>query len=110
MNTLRLSAESKRPWWREPMVWLIAGLPLTAVVAGLTTAWIAAHNADSLISDGYVKQGFALVQQTQESDRMATRLGVSAQLRAEGHVLKVGIEHGHAPMPALMLQIGRAHV
>jgi uncharacterized protein len=39
-----------RPWWKEPMVWLVAGLPATAVVASFTTYYIAATNPDPLVN------------------------------------------------------------
>ena len=70
---MSITPDSKRPWWREPMVWLIAGLPLAAVVAGITTVVIASRNADSLVKEGYVKEGMT-VQGTQEQDRAAVRL------------------------------------
>lgn len=55
----------KRPWWKEPMVWLVAGLPLSAVIAGLTTVWIAANNADTPLTDQYRKEGMTTVEQKQ---------------------------------------------
>lgn len=101
---MSLSAEPKRPWWREPMVWLIAGLPLTAVIAGLTTVWIASRNADSLVKEGYVKEGFT-VQGIQEQDRAAARMGISASLRFEAGVLRASLA-GSPPegrWPSLLL-------
>jgi uncharacterized protein len=38
--------ESTRPWWRHGLVWLVIGLPLSAVVAGTITAVIAVRGAD----------------------------------------------------------------
>jgi uncharacterized protein len=38
-----------RPWWREPIMWLVVGGPATVVVAGVTTAAIAMHRADPVI-------------------------------------------------------------
>ena len=35
--------------WRNPMVWLVVALPLSAVIAGFITLWIAAHGADPLV-------------------------------------------------------------
>lgn len=35
-----------RPWWREPMMWLVVGGPALVVVAGLATAVIALRGAD----------------------------------------------------------------
>jgi uncharacterized protein len=38
-----------RPWWREPMMWLVIGGPFTVVVASVVTAGIAWHGADPVI-------------------------------------------------------------
>ncbi|MDA7737919.1 FixH family protein [bacterium] len=37
-------------WYRIPMVWLMIGLPMVAVVASLTTVVIAYKNAPQVIS------------------------------------------------------------
>ncbi len=37
------------PWWRQPMMWLIIGGPLTVVVAALVTAAIAIRGADPVL-------------------------------------------------------------
>lgn len=39
----------KRPWWREPMVWLVIGGPAVVVVAGISTAVIAIRGADPVL-------------------------------------------------------------
>jgi len=39
-----------RPWWKEPMVWLVIGGPAIVVVAGVVTAVIAVRGADPVIS------------------------------------------------------------
>lgn len=51
-----------RPFWREPMVWLIAGLPLAAVVAAFATLWIANRNIDPHVTEGFQKQGLAITE------------------------------------------------
>ena len=40
---------ARRPWWREPMMWLVVGGPAVVVVAGITTAVIAIRNADPVL-------------------------------------------------------------
>ncbi|WP_295645846.1 hypothetical protein [uncultured Methylibium sp.] len=40
-----------RPWWREPMLWLIVGGPAAVVVAALATAAIAWHGADRVLEE-----------------------------------------------------------
>ncbi len=39
---------SHRPAWREPMVWLVTGIPVATVIAGITTLVIIAggHGMD----------------------------------------------------------------
>ncbi len=40
-----------RPWYTEPMMWLVVGLPASVVVAGLVTAWIAVQGADAVLTE-----------------------------------------------------------
>lgn len=40
---------ARKPWWREPMMWLVVGGPAVVVVAGITTAVIAIRNADPVL-------------------------------------------------------------
>lgn len=50
MTKPRNPPESRpRPWWREPMMWLVVGGPLAVVVAGLGTAAIAIRGADPVL-------------------------------------------------------------
>jgi len=53
-----------KSWWKEPMVWLIAGLPLSAVLAGLATVWIAFGNADTPLTKQFHKEGLTVQQKT----------------------------------------------
>ncbi len=39
----------RKPWWREPMMWLVVGGPLTVVVAAVATAVIAIRGADPVL-------------------------------------------------------------
>jgi len=39
-----------RPWWREPMLWLVLGGPLAVVVAAIVTAVIAVRGSDPVLS------------------------------------------------------------
>lgn len=40
-----------RPWWREPMLWLVIGGPATVVVAAIVTAAIAWSGADRVLEE-----------------------------------------------------------
>jgi hypothetical protein len=67
---------SARPWYREPMLALVWGLPLAAVIASFATLVLAVQSADE--GDARVRR----VAQTQTADlapdRAAARLGLSA--------------------------------
>lgn len=39
----------QRPWWKEPIMWLVVGGPLTVVIAGLSTLVIAVKNPDPVL-------------------------------------------------------------
>lgn len=38
-----------RPWWREPVMWLVVGGPAVVVVAAIVTAMIAIDGADPVL-------------------------------------------------------------
>jgi len=52
--------EIKHPWYREPWVWLLIALPMTAVVGGMITIYIAVTTSDGLVEDDYYKRGMAI--------------------------------------------------
>lgn len=80
MNTL--SAPSSKPWYREPWPWFLISLPATAVIAGLTTVWIAMTSADGLVVGDYYKAGLA-INQTLARDDAARALALTAILQRE---------------------------
>lgn len=51
MNTAASTFPVVRPWWREPMLWLVLGGPMVVVVAAIVTAVIAWRGADPVVTD-----------------------------------------------------------
>ena len=47
----------KRPWYREPWVWLMIALPASAVIAGMITIYLAIVSSDGLVEDDYYQRG-----------------------------------------------------
>ena len=45
------NAPQKRPFWREPMMWLVIALPLASVVAGVILVSLAARDASDSVGD-----------------------------------------------------------
>ena len=98
--------EMPRPWWKEPMVWLVAGLPLTAVVASFATYFIAAHAPDPLVKAGYHKEGMAPGKDRTLEDRAAALgLGARLQLDASGRISLLLVAGAEAPTGNLRLSL-----
>ena len=65
MTDTRLSPRTTvpvAPWYREPLTWLVFGLPAAAVVASFVTLAIAINHADSLVADDYYMEGLQINQ------------------------------------------------
>jgi uncharacterized protein len=56
----RLIQHDAPRWWRNPYCWLILIGPITVIVAGLLTMWIAISGADTLVDQNYYQKGIAL--------------------------------------------------
>lgn len=70
----------KRPWYREPFVWLLITFPATAVFGGFITLYLAISSHDGLVVDDYYKQGLA-INRTLARDQAAQRYGLEATLQ-----------------------------
>ncbi|HYF58306.1 MAG TPA: FixH family protein [Burkholderiaceae bacterium] len=93
------SLPSPRPAWREPLVWLVAGIPAATVAAGAATWWIAAQRADSNVAEDWYKRGLA-VNRSLERESRARAIGLSAEVELRGdHDLRVRLA-GLADPPA----------
>ena len=49
-----------RPWHREPLMWLVVGVPALTVVAGFATLVLAARGGDTVVRDDFRSDGLAL--------------------------------------------------
>lgn len=64
------------PWYRQFWPWFLMALPASAVIAGISTVFIATINKDNLVVDNYYKQGLA-INQTLTQQELAKELGLS---------------------------------
>jgi uncharacterized protein len=102
-----LSAPTCKPWYREPWPWFLMSLPATAVIAGLTTVWIAYQSADGLVVGDYYKAGLA-INQTLARDNAALALGLAATLQGERGALVIALT-GHLESYPDQLTLTLAH-
>lgn len=68
-----------RAWYREPLVWMIIAIPLSAVVVGMIMLSIAIRTHDGLVVDDYYKKGKE-INMSLARDRAAAQHGLRASV------------------------------
>jgi hypothetical protein len=91
-----------RPWYREPMLWLVILLPAAAVVAALASVVIAFVTRDAVVADEYRKEGLA-INLDPTRDLAAQRLGVGAELSFAAGTVSVRLDPGTAAPPTQLV-------
>ncbi|MEC9410457.1 MAG: FixH family protein, partial [Pseudomonadota bacterium] len=74
-----MTSEKTTPWYKEPMMLLVIGVPLAAVVWGFIMLSLALDTKDSLVSNSYYKDGMSYTQDLRFHEG-ARRLNVQADL------------------------------
>jgi uncharacterized protein len=74
-----IASPAERPWYREPMVWLVIALPMSSIIAGTSLLGFAIHlgGADA------VPDSVRRMSQIQISDLGADQRALAADMRAE---------------------------
>ncbi len=81
--------EARRSGWREPMVWLVAGLPLAAVIGSVWLVYEAVRSGnDDAVYDQVQRTGQAQVANL-DADARAAGLKLGAVLQIDGATLHV---------------------
>jgi len=79
--------ERKRPAWREPMIWLVVGVPLAAVVAGLWMVVVATRSGGTDGSTDDVRRTGQVQVADLAPDARAAELGLRVVVQVfEGQV------------------------
>lgn len=99
-----MNAIANKPWHSEPMMWLVLGIPLASVIAGIAMIAVASRASVDNVAEPFRRIGKA---QTIEltRDRRATELGTAAVLSigANGRDLVVQLEGADAAVLELKL-------
>jgi uncharacterized protein len=103
-----------RPWYREPMVWLVIGIPFTSVIVGITLLTLAIRSGSADAVPDPVRRTLQIQDTDIAADRRAIALGLRGELRVdpETGALQVRLSPLHADAaPTLVLRLlhaGRA--
>lgn len=78
-----------KPWWKTPVMWLVVGLPLASVVAGVSLVVIATRSGGADVVRDEVQRVSQIQTADLGPDTRARELGLSAVLRADEGVVQV---------------------
>jgi len=90
-----------RAWYREPLVWLIISLPLTAVIAGFFTLYLAIISKDGLVVDDYYQKGKEInmsLARDHAAAQHGLRAGVTLDTAKQNVVVQLSVSKGK-PLP-----------
>jgi len=99
MNTLK----QKTPWYREPWVWLMIALPMSAVIGGMITIYLAVTTSDGLVVDDYYKRGKAINLDLARDEAAARyQLRASIDLDMRDNLVQLQLESAAATLPKML--------
>ena len=91
----------QQKWFKNPWVWLIIALPMSAVIGGIITIIITNKNQPDMVMDDYYKKGKAINQELTLFEN-AKNLGVSLQVKVTDHKVEVRAAKSY---PALKISL-----
>ena len=98
-----------RPWYREPLVWMLIAIPASAVVMAAIMIPLAVSTHDGLVADDYYKRGLQ-INRVLARDEQARSLGLALErvrIADGGVTLRLSVP-ADTPLPA-RLDLALAH-
>lgn len=99
--------ENQKPWYKQFWPWFLIALPLSSVIAGITTLLIAANTTDSMVVDDYYKDGLAINESLAKKEQ-AKKLGVYAELNFEDKRISLTVTAKKVIKDSLFLEFQHA--
>ena len=91
---MSLPVLDSKPWYKQFWPWLIIAFPASAVIAGLTTLYIAIEYQDPLVKDDWYKDGKAINRRV-EYDNNALALGIKAEINFDDLTGDISLKISH---------------
>jgi len=92
------ASDQSTRWHREPLMWLIVGLPAIAVLACAVSVTLAFRYAD-VVLDQSVRRDESSIRLDAKADALAHELGVNATVDTHGSQWVVHLNPGSGPLP-----------
>lgn len=65
-------------WYRQPLVWMVIGIPASSVIVGIVLLGVSIHTYDGLVADDYYRRGLEINRELSRDQEAVAR-----QLRGE---------------------------
>ena len=108
MSSMTTSHEP-RPWHREPMVWLVLGLPALVVAAGIATLVIAIRAGGTDAWPAQVQRTAQVQVEDLSADRAAIAMGLAGALRIDPATGAVQVRLDGVPPGTLQVTLDLIH-
>jgi len=86
-----MESKTTMSWYRQPIMWLVVGIPVSAVLFGIVMISLAITSNDGLVADDYYKRGLE-INRSLERDRVAAQWGLQARVRMDDTQHKVFVD------------------
>lgn len=98
-----------RPWYREPMLWLVVGLPFIVVVAGFVTLFVAirAGGADAYPSE--VRRTAQIQVESLAADQAAIARGIAGSLAIDPDTGGIRVVLENVPGDVVQVRLSLIH-
>lgn len=96
-----------RPWYKEPYVWMLIGIPLSSVIMGIFFISKAVSTKDTLVRDNYYKDGLA-INQEMKWDKKAESLDVKLEFTIANNEVNLTLLNSRQVAPNV-LQLKLSH-
>ncbi|MCP4766256.1 MAG: FixH family protein [Gammaproteobacteria bacterium] len=98
-----------RNWKREPLVWMLIAIPLSAVIMGVVMITLAIQSFSGLVVDDYYKKG-KQINRVLARDQLAHELGLAAAfaIDATGGI-KIRFDAGVSVIPGERIELKLVH-
>lgn len=98
-----------RPWYREPMAWLVVGLPAIVVGAAIATLVIAIRAGGTDAWPAQVRRTAQVQVEDLAADRAAIAMGISGTLAIDADTGAVRVTLDNAPASTVQVRLDLIH-
>jgi len=102
-------SEDSLPWYKQFWPWFLILLPLTVVIASVTTFIIAQNNKPSLVSGDYYKEGLA-INSNKKLEENAAKLGLRASISTNSTTITIQLVNLTEQPAQILLELRHATI